>query len=69
MLADMSILEIIKLVLPLIVLESALKIYCIVQLVKYGSRHLPDWGWGLIILFVNTLGPIAFLLSGRKRDY
>ena len=69
MLAGMSVMEIIKLLLPFIILEFALKIYCIVQLTRHGSKHLPDWGWGLIILFVSTFGPVAYLLFGRKRDY
>lgn len=30
-------------------------------------QKLPKWGWLLIILFVSTLGSIAYLVIGRTR--
>lgn len=30
---------------------------------------LPRLAWVVIIVFVNLLGPIAFLVGGRKRDF
>ncbi|MFW5991869.1 MAG: PLDc N-terminal domain-containing protein [Halanaerobiaceae bacterium] len=69
MFAELSVMEIIKMFLPIIILELGLKIYCIIQLTKKGARHFPDWVWGLIILIVSTFGPVAFLIFGRKRDY
>ena len=30
-------------------------------------KKLPKWGWLLVILFLNTVGPIAYLAVGRVR--
>jgi hypothetical protein len=30
-------------------------------------RSLPRWGWILIILFVPTIGSIAYLVAGRPK--
>lgn len=64
----MSITEIIKLFSPLIVIELCLKIFCFYRLYKDKVNLLPKYIWIVIILFINTLGPIAFLLAGRKKD-
>lgn len=69
MFGEMNIMEIIKLLLPFIILELGLKIYCIIQLLRNGAKYFPDWVWSLIIIFISTFGPIAFLIFGRKKDY
>ena len=30
-------------------------------------RNLPKWGWLLIILFISTIGPIAWFIAGRPK--
>ena len=30
-------------------------------------KSLPKWGWLLVILFVQIIGPIAYLIAGRVR--
>ena len=30
-------------------------------------RNLPKWGWLLIIIFVGTIGTIAYWIAGRPR--
>lgn len=65
---SMNTLELIKLLLPVIILQFALVIFCIYRLIKDKVNYLPKWGWALIILFVNLFGPIIFLLIGRERD-
>ena len=66
--AGMSLAGLLKLLAPLIVAEVALKIYCLVLLGRTEPRALPRWAWALIILVVSTLGSIAYLVFGRKRD-
>ncbi len=68
MLEGMSTLEIIKLFAPLLVLQLALMAFCIYRLVKDPVKYLPKWAWAIIIIFINLLGPILFLLLGRKGD-
>ena len=63
-----SVNEYILLIIPLLLLEFSLKIFCIVKLFKEGSANLSKGLWLVIILFVNLFGPILFLTVGRRRD-
>ncbi len=55
------------LILPLFLLQVGLMLYALIDLIrtKRPTRG-PKWMWALIILFVNMLGPIAYLLIGRE---
>ena len=54
--------------IPLILAELALVIFCLVDLlrperrVRGGNKFL----WAVIILFIGTLGPLAYLFWGRE---
>ncbi len=63
-----EILEFLPYLIPILVIEYGLLIFAIVQLVKNEVRYLPKWGWALIIVFINIIGPIVFLLAGKKKD-
>jgi ABC-type spermidine/putrescine transport system permease subunit II len=54
--------------IPVIIIEYGLMIYALVQAVKNEVMYLPRWGWILIIVFINIIGPIVFLIIGRKKD-
>lgn len=68
MLNGMTAIELVKLLAPLIILELCLKIFCFYRLYKDKVKFLPKYIWIVIILFVNTLGPLFYLLIGRKTD-
>ncbi|MCK5567547.1 MAG: PLDc_N domain-containing protein [Actinomycetia bacterium] len=63
-----EILRFLPYLIPILVIEYGLLIIAIVQLVKNEVRYLPKWGWALIIVFINIIGPIVFLLAGKKKD-
>lgn len=63
-----EVLEFLPYLIPILVIEYGLLIIAIVQLVKNEVRYLPKWGWALIIVFINIIGPIVFLLAGKKKD-
>ncbi len=68
---DLIISEVLKFLpylIPILIIEYGLLIFAIVQLVKNEVRYLPKWGWALIIVFINIIGPIVFLLTGKKKD-
>ncbi len=63
--------ELIKLLpffIPLIVIEYGLMIFALVQLARNKVAHLPKWGWVLIIVLINIIGPVIFLITGKKKD-
>ncbi|MPM96173.1 Negative regulatory protein YxlE [bioreactor metagenome] len=65
---DMSNLEIIKLLAPLIIIQFGLVVFTLFRLVKDRVKYLPKWGWALVIVFINLIGPIMYLIIGRERD-
>lgn len=58
------------LLLPLIILELILVVVALVDLIKRDASTLRGESkllWVLIILFINTVGPILYLVIGRKK--
>lgn len=58
------------LIIPLIILELILVIVALVDLVKRDASTVQGESkllWGLIILFITTIGPIFYLVIGRKK--
>lgn len=66
MFEDMSTIEIIKLLAPVLVFQFTLIVFCIYRLIKDKVKYLPKWAWSFIILFVSIIGPIIFLIIGRE---
>lgn len=60
--------QLIIMISPILILQTILIIFSLIQLKKHGVKNFNEMIWLLIILFVNTLGPILFLLFGRKTD-
>lgn len=63
---NMETMEIIKLFAPLMIFQVGLLIYCIIDIFRKGVRNLNKPLW-IAILFINFIGPIAYLILGRKR--
>lgn len=59
--------EMILMLLPVIAIQLGLAVYCIVKIFKEGVANLNKWFWLAICLFVNLLGPMLFLLIGRRK--
>lgn len=64
--SNLETMEIVLIIVPIVVLELALKILCFSIIGNRGVRNLSELWWVGIVLFLNTLGPIAFLIFGRK---
>lgn len=62
--------EILLMIIPLVILQLSLAIYCIFKIRREGVGNLSPLAWILIVLFLNMIGPIAYLLVGRpNHDY
>ena len=61
--------DILLMLLPLIALQLGLFIYCAVKIFKEGVQNLNKWAWFFICMLVNVLGPIVFLIAGRRKEY
>lgn len=60
--------EMLIMLLPLIAIQLGLIIYCVTKILKEGVENLNKWAWIAICVFLNLIGPIIFLIVGRKRD-
>ncbi|ETP69239.1 negative regulator of sigma-Y activity [Planococcus glaciei] len=54
------------LLLPIIAIQLGLMIFTLVDLVKNPNPNGPKWLWAILIVFVNILGPILYLVIGRR---
>ena len=62
-------LETVLIILPLVVIQLGLAIYCVVKILKEGVSNLSPWIWICICLLGSLIGPISFLIVGRKVNY
>ncbi|UOQ44843.1 PLD nuclease N-terminal domain-containing protein [Halobacillus salinarum] len=56
------------LVAPLIVIQIILVIFALIDLARIHATNGPKWLWVIVILFVNTIGPILYFIFGRKNS-
>ncbi len=57
------------LILPLVVLQLALQVAAIVDLVRREKvRGGNKWVWGAVIVLGEIVGPLVYLLLGRVDD-
>jgi hypothetical protein len=58
----------IPLLIPIMLLELGLMVFALIDLNKRTATRGPKWVWiGIIVLF-NLIGPIAYLLFGRREE-
>lgn len=62
--------EFLPLLIPVILIQWALMITALVKLFKSEAqpKFMPKWAWALVIIFVNMIGPIAYLIIGRREE-
>lgn len=67
MLEDMSTIEIIKLLAPLIMIQFGLAAWCVIDILRKGVKNLSKGLWIVIVVVINLIGPIIYLTLGRKK--
>jgi hypothetical protein len=61
--------QIILLVLPLVIIELGLLGFALYDLIKRKKvKGGNKWVWGVVIVFVNFIGPIVYLVLGRGEE-
>ena len=58
--------ELLPFLLPVILLQIALMVVALVDLVRRERTRGPKWAWVLVIVFLNLIGPVVYLLFGRE---
>ncbi len=67
MFEDMSTIELVKLLAPIIALQFGLAAYCIIDILRKGVRNLNKGLWIVLVLLASMVGSICYLTLGRKR--
>lgn len=62
-----ELLRYLPLLAPLVIIELILLGVALVDLIRREEvKYFPKWGWALIILLINFIGPILYLIIGRE---
>ena len=56
------------LLIPVILVQLALMIAALVDLIRREKTKRPKWLWVVIILFFNFIGPIIYFVLGRDDE-
>jgi hypothetical protein len=56
------------LLIPVILIELALLIVALVDLIRREKTHGPKWAWVLVIILINFIGPIIYFVAGRREE-
>ena len=65
----MDLVSILKLVWPIIIIQLALQIYAIIDVIKRKkTKNLSPAIWIVIIVLGEILGPVVYLLVGKSED-
>lgn len=54
------------LLLPIVLIQIGLMIFTLTDLFKNPNPVGPKWMWAALIVVVNIIGPILYLLVGRR---
>jgi hypothetical protein len=54
------------LLIPIVLIELALMVIALVDLIRRERTKGPKWVWALVVVLINIIGPIVYLLFGRE---
>ncbi len=52
--------------IPVLLLQLGLAIFCLVDLARRNRTRGPKWMWAIIIVFGELVGPLVYLFIGRE---
>jgi hypothetical protein len=58
--------ELLPFLAPIILLQIALLVFALVDLIRRERTRGPKWVWAIVVVVVNIIGPIVYLLFGRE---
>jgi hypothetical protein len=60
--------QIIPYLIPVVLIELALLVTALVDLIRREKTRGPKWAWVLVIVLFNFIGPIVYFVAGRKEE-
>ena len=57
--------EFIPFLVPVLIIQLALLVTALVDLIRRPHTRGSKWVWALVIIFINIIGPILYFIFGR----
>ena len=54
------------LIAPLLIVQAILAIVALIDIARIHATNGPKWVWVLVVIVINTIGPIVYFIFGRK---
>ncbi len=61
-----SITRFLPLIIPILLIQLGLMVFCLIDLSRRERTKGPKWLWAVIIIFGELIGPVIYLLVGRE---
>ncbi len=62
-----KVIQLLPFIIPLVLLQLILMIIALLDLSKREKvRGIPKWGWAIVIVLGELLGPILYFIIGRE---
>lgn len=61
-----SLTEFLPFLVPILLLQVALMVVALIDLVRREHTRGPKWVWAVVIVLVNIFGPVIYFLFGRE---
>lgn len=55
-------------IIPLVLLQLGLMVYCLIDLSRREQTRGPKWLWAILIVLGELVGPVVYLIFGRIED-
>jgi hypothetical protein len=64
--SDFNFMQFLPLIIPLVLAQLALMVFCLIDLSRRERTKGPKWVWAIVIILGEILGPVIYLLVGRE---
>ena len=54
------------LIAPLFIVQAILAIVALIDIARIHATNGPKWVWVIVVIVINTIGPIIYFIFGRK---
>ena len=54
------------LIAPLLIVQAILATVALIDIARIHATNGPKWVWVLVVLIINTIGPVVYFIFGRK---
>lgn len=58
--------QFLPLIIPLVLVQLGLMVFCLLDLARRERTRGPKWLWAIIIILGELVGPVVYLLVGRE---